>query len=284
MGLPMARNLISAGFGVRVYNRTASKARSLADIGAICCETPGEAATEVGIVCTMLADDVALESVTLGDDGILNALVPGGIHISLSTVSPEISRRLSAHHDLHDSVYLAAPVFGRPDVATAGKLNILLSGGDSESRARVTPVLQAMGQKIWDFGDDAGAANVVKVCGNFMIGAAIEAMAEAFTLAEKNGVPRQSIFEMLTQTTFAAPAYQSYGKLIAAQEYLPAGFTVPLGQKDIGLAQDLGKKSHVPLPFAGVVQDRITAARAKGRDEMDWACLALEASESAGLK
>jgi 3-hydroxyisobutyrate dehydrogenase-like beta-hydroxyacid dehydrogenase len=284
MGLPMVKNLLAAGFGVRVYNRTRARAEALIDNGATVCDSAAEAATDVRVVCTMLSDDAAVESVTVGDDGILNALAPGAIHLSLSTIGPETARRLMTLHDLHDSVYLAAPVYGRPEVAQAGKLNILLSGGDAATRESVHPVLLAMGQKVWDFGDEVGAANVVKVCGNFMIGVAIEAMAEAFALAEKNGVSRLAIYEMLTQTIFASPAYVAYGKLIAEQQYLPPGFTVPLGQKDITLAQELGKRSNVPLPIAGIVQDKLIAARAKGRDEMDWACIGLEAAEAAGLR
>ncbi|MDX1932431.1 MAG: NAD(P)-dependent oxidoreductase [Capsulimonadales bacterium] len=283
MGLPMASNLLKAGFTLRVYNRTAEKASGLVEGGAVLCESPADAARSTDIVCSMLADDAAVESMSLGEDGILNGLTSGGIHLSLSTISPELSRRLAAEHDLRGSVYLAAPVYGRPEVAQAGQLNVLLSGGTADVRERVQPVLLAMGQKVWDFGDEPGAAHVVKVCGNFMIGAAIEAMGEAFTLAEKNGVSRQAIYEMLTLTVFGSPVYRSYGRLIATQEYLPAGFTLPLGQKDITLAQELGKRSGVPLPLAGVVQDRLIAARAKGRDAMDWACLALEASEAAGL-
>lgn len=283
MGLPMAANLQAAGFTLRVYNRTAGKAATLADQGATVCETPGEAVSGAQVVVSMLADDAAVEAVTSDDDGILNALEPGGVHLSMSTLSPDAARRLSQLHDLHESYYVAGPVFGRPDAAKAGKLWILLSG-DADAKAKVAPLCAAMGQGTFDLGDDPAAATVVKVCNNFLIGAAIAAMGEAFTLAEKAGVDRQQMYEILTQTTFAAPVYVNYGKLIAPESFEPAGFSLPLGQKDIRLAQEMGRDLQVPLPTANLVQDRLTAARAKGRDELDWACLTLESSEAAGLE
>jgi 3-hydroxyisobutyrate dehydrogenase and related beta-hydroxyacid dehydrogenases len=283
MGLPMATNLLAAGFPLRVYNRTAHKAAPLAEQGATVCESPAEVAEGAGIVLTILADDAAVEAVTLGEEGLLDALEPGGLHLSMSTISPATAKRLAQLHDLHDTVYLGAPVFGRPDAAAAKGLRVLVSGGDAAVRERVRPVLEALGNGVFDFGDDPAAAHVVKVCGNFLIGAAIEAMAEGYTLAEKNGVDRQAFHDFLTQTIFACAIHQNYGKLVAAHAYEPAGFTVPLGLKDATLARDLAWQSQTPLPLAGIVQDRLLAARAKGRDTMDWACLALESSEAAGL-
>lgn len=282
MGLPMATNLQAAGFGLRVYNRTSGKATALVNAGAILCESPGEAAEGVDIVISMLSDDTAVESVTIAEDGILNYLAPGGIHLSMSTIAPDTARRLADLHALRDTTYLGGPVYGRPDVAAAGKLNLLLSG-DSEAKVRVRPVQEAMGRAIWDFGDDPVAAHVVKVCGNFMIGAAIAAMGEAYTLAEKNSIDRQAFHEMMSQTVFGCPVYQSYGKLIAAEEYDEVGFSVPLGQKDIRLAQQLGQLTFTPMPLAALVQEKLVATRAKGRDNQDWAALALESSEAAGL-
>ena len=283
MGQKMALNLRAAGFPLRVYNRTATRAAPLAEAGATVCESPAEAAEGASFVITMLSDDAALESVTLGDGGLMETLAPGAAHLSMSTIAPATATRLAAQHDLHDSVYLGAPVFGRPDAAAAKMLQILCSGGDAGLRARVRPVLEAMGSAVIDFGDDPAAAHVVKVCGNFLIGSAIEAMAEAYTLAQKNGVDRVAIHDFLTQVLFGCPIYRNYGALVAPQVFEPAGFMVPLGLKDVTLARELGALSQVPLPLAGLLQDRLLAARAKGRDELDWACLALESSEAAGM-
>lgn len=283
MGGPMAHNIARAGFNLRVYNRTQSRAESLRAEGALVCDSPGEAATGAEIVVSMLSDDAAVEAVTSDDDGILNALPPGGIHLSMSTLSADAARRLSQLHDLHDQTYVAGPVFGRPDAAAAGKLWILLSG-DPSAKAQVGPVCAAMGQGTLDLGDDPTSAHIVKICNNFLIGAAIAAMGEAFTLAERSGVDRKLLYEILTKTTFAAPVYVNYGRLIASETFTPSGFGLPLGQKDIRLAEELARDLQVPLPLAHLVQDRLTSARAKGRDDQDWACLTLESSEAAGLE
>lgn len=283
MGVPMALNLRAAGYGLRVYNRTAAKAEPLVQEGAKLCESPAQAAEGVQVVITMLSDDATVEAVVIEDEGILNGLAPGGIHLSMSTIGPETSRRLSDLHNLHDTHYLAAPVSGRPEAAAAKKLWVLLSGDDEDAKAVVRPLLDALGQGVFDLGADPGGANVAKLCGNFLIGAAIAAMGEAFTLAEKNGVDRQAVYEMLTQTIFACPAYQVYGKLVASEIYEPAGFSLPLGIKDIKLAQEVAEASDTPLPLAGLVHDRLIAARAKGREQQDWAVLARESSEAAGI-
>jgi 3-hydroxyisobutyrate dehydrogenase-like beta-hydroxyacid dehydrogenase len=223
-----------------------------------------------------------VEEVTSGDEGILRCLDPSSVHLSMSTISPEAARHLAGLHDLYETRYVAGPVFGRPDAAAAKKLWVMLSG-DADARAQVRPVAEALGQGVFEVGDDPAAANIVKLCGNFLIAAALEAMAEAFTLAEKAGVDRATAYSVLTQTLFANPLYQNYGRVIASETYEPAGFALPLGQKDIGLVQRIGRATHTPLPLASLLLDHLTAARAKGRDYMDWAALALEASEAAGL-
>ena len=283
MGQPMAANLCRAGFAVRVYNRTAAKAAPLAALGATVCETPAEVAEAAAVVFTMLSDDGAVEGATIGDDGILHTLPAGGVHVSCSTISPGLARHLARLHDLHDQHYVAAPVYGRPDVAAAGKLWLMVSGADGAVRERLAPFFAPLAQSVTDFGDAPDAAHVVKVCGNYLIGAAVQAMGEAFTLAEKGGVSRQATFDMLTQSVFACAVYKNYGKQIAVETYEPAGFPLPLALKDMKLARDLGDETQTPLPLAGVLIAGITAALAKGRDAHDFAGLAREVSESAGL-
>ncbi len=283
MGTAMAGNLLKAGYGIRAYNRTRAKAELLEPDGAIVCETAAEAAEGAAIVISMVADDSALAHETRGDDGILSTLSAGGVHISMSTISPALATRLAAQHDLYDSHYVAAPVFGRPEAAAAGKLTIAVSGA-AEAKERIRPILDVLGQAVYDYGEDVSAANVAKLCGNFMIIAATEAIAEAYTLAEKNGVERTAIHDMLTQTLFACPIYQNYGKRIADETYVPVGFSLPLGLKDIRLVSELGESSRTPLPLASLVRDRLITTLAKGHDDLDLTGLALEVSESAGLK
>ena len=283
MGSAMAGNVLKAGFGMRAYNRTPERVKPLVEQGAAQADTPAGAVRPGGIVVTMLTNDEAVEAVAFGEDGFGAVLGEGGIHVSMSTISPEMSRHLAERHAALGTGYVAAPVFGKPDAAAAQKLWIATSGPE-EAKARVRPVLDAMGQGVHDFGEDAGAANIVKLCGNFLLGSAIEAMAEAFTLAQKNGITRQAVYELFTSTLFACPVYQNYGKLIAAEHYQPIGAIPSLIRKDFGLVLQEAKTSHVPMPLASLVHDRLTAMVAKGREDRDWAGFAQEVSESAGLK
>jgi 3-hydroxyisobutyrate dehydrogenase-like beta-hydroxyacid dehydrogenase len=282
MGAAMAANVLKAGFKLTVYNRTPEKAKPLVAKGATLAETPAAAVTLGGIVVTMLTNDDAVESVALGKNGFSEALGRGGIHVSMSTIAPDTSRRLAEHHAENGSYLVTAPVFGKPDAAVAQKLWIATSG-PAEAKARIRPLLDALGQGVYDFGEDVGAANIVKLTGNFLLGAAIEAMGEAFTLAQKNGIPRQAVYEMFTNTLFACPVYQNYGKMIAAEQYQPIGAIPSLIRKDFGLVLQESKTSEVPMPLANLVHDRLTAMVAKGHEDRDWAGFAEEISEAAGL-
>lgn len=281
MGAAMAANLLEAGYRLRVYNRTRERAQPLVDRGAIPADTPADAAEPGGVVVTMLTDDAAVEAVTTEPDGFLDRLGPG-VHLAMSTVVPETSRRLAERHRGRGGYYLGSPVFGKPDVAARRKLWICVSG-DAAAKARVRPLQEAMGQRIFDFGDDPGAANVVKLAGNFLLGAAIEAMAEAFTLAQKHGVPRQQLCEMVSETMFDCFVYREYGRLVASESYEPIGARPSLIRKDYRLILQAADAAAVPMPLANLVHDRLTAAVAKGRDDTDWAGFAREVSEAAGL-
>jgi 3-hydroxyisobutyrate dehydrogenase-like beta-hydroxyacid dehydrogenase len=147
----------------------------------------------------------------------------------------------------------------------------------------VRPLQEALSQRVFDFGDDPGAANVIKLAGNFLLGAAIEAMAEAFTLAQKHGVPRRQTYEFFTQTLFDCSVYRAYGELVASEHYQPVGARPSLIRKDFGLILEAAAEGLVPVPLAGLIHERLTATVAKGRADSDWAGFALEVSESAGL-
>jgi len=281
MGLAIATNLLQAGFGLRVYNRTAEKARPLLEQGAVLARSPAEAAVPGGIVASMVSDDAALEAVTLGENGLLDRL-GDGVHLSMSTIAPRTARRLAGLHRERGASYVASPVFGKPQVVAEAKLWIV-TAGDAAARARVRPLQEALGQQVFDFGDEPGAANVIKLAGNFLLGAAIEAMGEAFTLAQKHGVPRQQTYEFFTQTLFDCFVYRGYGELVASEHYEPVGARPSLIRKDYGLILDAAAEGLVPMPLAGLIHERLTARVAKGRDDVDWASLAREVSETAGL-
>jgi 3-hydroxyisobutyrate dehydrogenase-like beta-hydroxyacid dehydrogenase len=279
MGLAMASNLLQAGFGLRVYNRTAEKARPLVELGACLARSPAEAAEPGGVVVTMVSDDKAVEEVTL--NGFL-ARLGDGVHLSMSTIAPRTARRLAGVHQERGGRYVASPVFGKPEVAARAKLWVVTSG-DAAAKARVRPIQEAMSQQVFDFGDDPGAANAIKLAGNFLLGAAIEAMAEAFTFAQKHGVPRQQTYQFFSHTLFDCFVYRGYGELIASEHYQPVGAPPSLIRKDFGLILNAANEELVPMPLAGLIHDRLTATVAKGRQDVDWAGFAREVSESAGV-
>ncbi|GAB3224623.1 NAD(P)-dependent oxidoreductase [Hymenobacter seoulensis] len=281
MGRAMAENLLKAGHHLTVYNRTASKAEPLQALGATVAATPAAAVQSADFVFTMVTDEKALDALCLGPDGLLGALRPGTVHASCSTVAPDTNRRLAEEHARHGSSLVATPVFGKPDVAAAGKL-WLAASGEASAREKLTPILGALGQGVHDFGDDPGAANVVKLCGNFMLGAAIEAMAEAFTLAQKSGLDRQQVYEFFTSTLFNVPIYKSYGKLIAERNYQPVGAPPAIIRKDLRLVLDEARTHIVPMPFANIIHDHLSTSVAK-QETNDWAGFAERVAEGAGL-
>lgn len=282
MGQPMALNLLRAGYAMKAYNRDPSKLKAVIEAGATSGSHPSDVAERGGIVVSMVANDAALKEISVGPDGILSHLGPGGIHISMSTVSPETARKLSALHELQGCSYVAAPVFGRPEAAASRQLWICVAG-KAAAKERVDAVLKALGQGIFDFGEDPSNANIVKVSGNFLIVAAMEALGEAALLAEKNGVDRVKMIDMLTHTIFAGPIYQGYGKRIAEKSFTPVGFEMNLGLKDVNLVLDTAERSLLPLPLASLAHDRLLAGVAKGRGKHDWAELVLGISDDAGL-
>jgi 3-hydroxyisobutyrate dehydrogenase-like beta-hydroxyacid dehydrogenase len=282
MGHGMAGNLIANGHRLRVWNRSPDKAADLVAQGATLADRPGDTVAADGIVFSMVADDAALEHIVGGPDGILAKLGPGGVHVSMSTVSVETTRRLAALHAERGAALVAAPVFGRPTAAAAAMLFILCAG-DEAACAKALPLLQVMGQKVFPLGSDPAAAAIVKLGGNFMIMGVIEAMAEAMALVEKYGVPRQQMMDVMPESIFPAPLYVNYGKLIAAHNYTPAGFKLSLGFKDANLVLAAADRARVPMPLASLMRDRFLSAMARERGDLDWTATALNVSEEAGL-
>ncbi|MBH1928257.1 NAD(P)-dependent oxidoreductase [Serratia rubidaea] len=280
MGRAMANNLLQAGYPLTVWNRSPQAAQPLVDAGAQLAAQPADLAG-VDILFTMLANDAALEQVVV-TSGLLAQMQPGAAHVNMATISVALAQRLAALHQQHGVGYLAAPVLGRPDVAAAGRLNIL-AAGDPALLARVQPLLDVLGQRTWSFGERPEQANIVKIAANFTLASAIEAMAEGSALVRNHGVSGADYLQMLTGTLFAAPAYQGYGALIAAENYQPAGFKLTLGMKDVGLALEAGGNSHTPLPFASVLKDNFLDAVAHGEGDLDWAALANVAARRGGL-
>ena len=282
MGLAMARLLLQAGHRLTVYNRTRSRADQLKDLKPVVAETPAAAARGADVLITMLADDDSLEAVMLGPEGAVAVLPAGAIHISMSTISPVLAARLAERHRAAGQVYVAAPVFGRPEAAAAKQLWIV-AAGPADALTRCRPVLDALGQGVIVVGDDPPHANVIKLAGNFLLAAAIEAMGEAFALGRKYGIAPADLLDIVNGRLIRSPIYENYGKLIAEERYEPAGFKLKYGLKDIRLALGAAEQVAAPMPLASLIRDRYLAGIARGWGDVDWAALARIAAVDAGL-
>ena len=281
MGSAMARNLIKAGHTLTVQNHTHSKAKGF-EGSATVVRTPGEAAAGAEVLITMVADDHAVEDVVFAKGNVLDSLPIGSIHIAMSTMSVAMSHRLVAAHREKNQHYVAAPVFGRPDAAAAGKLAIA-AAGSADQINRCEPIFSALGQKTFVVGDDPAAASLVKVTANFLITTTIESLGEAFALIRKSGVDPAKFLDVLTGSLFAAPIYKTYGGMIAANNFEPVGFSMKLGMKDNRLVLAAAEHAAVPLPMASLIRDRMLTATAKGMGEADWSAIAKISFEEAGL-
>jgi 3-hydroxyisobutyrate dehydrogenase-like beta-hydroxyacid dehydrogenase len=282
MGSGMAANLVRAGHEVTVFNRTAEKRAPLVKLGAREAATVAEACTDREVVITMLADDRAVRDVALGKDGITSALARGATHISMSTVSIELARDLTEAHARAGQKVLAAPVFGRPEMAAEHKLFIVAAGEPDVIRA-CQPAFDAMGQKTFNVGSEPTSANLTKIAGNFMLAATIETLGEALALVGKGGIDPRVFVDVMTSTLFQAPAYRTYGTLIAERKFSPAGFAVPLGHKDVRLSLAAAESLRVPMPLAGLLNDRFVRLLAQGGEQLDWSAIGQLAADDAGI-
>jgi 3-hydroxyisobutyrate dehydrogenase-like beta-hydroxyacid dehydrogenase len=277
----MAESLLAAGHEVTVWNRTRETAASLERSGARVADDPGEAFKGEAAV-TMLSTDEATREVIL-DRHVLEGAAPGLVHVMCATISPQFSEELARAHADQGVAYVAAPVLGRPDVAAKGQLNVLVAG-DPHAVETAKPVLDAIGARSWRFGDRPQSANIAKLAVNFMIAAAMETMAEAFALAEKNGVEPAQLHELISTTLFAAPVYKNYGQFIVDKKFEPAAFKLTLGLKDVRLALAAAEAAATPMPLASLLRDNFVDALAHGGADKDWSALAEVAFRRAGLQ
>jgi 3-hydroxyisobutyrate dehydrogenase-like beta-hydroxyacid dehydrogenase len=282
MGSGIAANLLKAGHELTVYNRTRAKAEALISEGAKVAHRPADACRGDAVI-TMLANDDAVENVVYGDGGVLASLSKGAIHISSSTISVALSARMAADHAQKGQRYVAAPVFGRPEAAAAAKL-FVVAAGSPDAVKTVMPVFDAIGQKTFTVSEDAPAANIIKLSGNFLIAAVIESLGEAMALVGKAGIDKHQYLDILTSTLFGAPVYKTYGNLIADAKFEPPGFAAPLGLKDIRLALAAGDGLQVPLPLASLLRDRYLTLLANGGENLDWSAIGGLAAKDAGSK
>jgi 3-hydroxyisobutyrate dehydrogenase-like beta-hydroxyacid dehydrogenase len=280
MGAAMAANLVKAGHEVTVFNRSPEKRCALLALGAHEADSVA-AACHGEVAITMLADDAAVAAVVLAEHGMLASLAAGAIHLSMSTISVALSKQLAAAHARNRQHFVAAPVFGRPAAAAAGQL-FIVTAGDPAAIEACAPLLHALGQKAISIGTEPAAANLVKLTGNFVTAAAIEAMGEAVALIDKAGIDRRAYIDLLTATVFNAAPYTTYGPLIAQGRFEPAAFAAPLAYKDVRLALAAAEALRVPMPLGSLLHDRLLRLLVGGGEHLDWAALGGLATQDAG--
>jgi 3-hydroxyisobutyrate dehydrogenase-like beta-hydroxyacid dehydrogenase len=282
MGSGIAANILKAGHTARIWDRTPEKTSGLVKQGAKRVERPQDAFGGDAVV-TMLSDDNAIRAVLI-EPGVLAQAknqAKNTVHIVSATISVEFAKELEAAHKHHGVAYAAAPVLGRPDIAAAGKLNVL-AAGEQAAVEKVRPVLDAFG-KTWTIGDEPHQANAMKLACNFMLAAAVEAMSEGAAFVKRHDIAPQTFIELITRTLFAAPVYKTYGPIVASHQFEPAGFPLGYALKDVRLALAAAENAGAPMPFAAILRDTLIDAVAHGAANKDLGALAEVAWRRAGL-
>ena len=280
MGAPMVENLLADGHQVTVWNRSPGKTAALAAQGASVATSAAQAAAS-GVLLSCLADDSALDAV-FADGSVLRALGRHGVHVSISTISANCATRLADAHAAAGAHYVAAPIIGRPDAVRA-RAPSFLTAGDESAKARVTPVLEKLARRIFDFGTTPSAANVAKINFNFMIAAAIEALSESFAVVEKHGIDTKDFYQMVIGTAFGCRIYENYGRQLSEQAWHEVGFKLALGLKDVRLAQSTAADVGARMRLGELLEARFSEAVAHGHGDKDWTAIALDVRKDAGL-
>jgi 3-hydroxyisobutyrate dehydrogenase-like beta-hydroxyacid dehydrogenase len=279
MGHAFAANLVADGHQVLVYDRDPKRTAEISGARAV---TQLADLADCDVVLTSLPDDDALSAVALGPAGLAAILAPGAVHISTSTVSPPVSRRVAEEHASHGQDYVVAPVLGNPDFARERKLFVLAAGSPSAMQ-KVRPLLERLGQRVFVIGEDPALANLVKLAANALTATTLECMGEVLALLRKGGVDSHLAFDTLTNSLFDSRVHKAYGAKIVEQRYSPPGLAVPLAIKDLRLALAEAERAAVPMPAASLVHDRLVGMMARGWADLDWSALGLLAAVDAGL-
>jgi 3-hydroxyisobutyrate dehydrogenase-like beta-hydroxyacid dehydrogenase len=280
MGTPMALRLLAAGHELSVWNRSEARTKPLIHEGAIAAATPAEAELGADAVITMLFDDAAHEEVLFGANGLMDALSPGGLHLSCSTISVALSERLTAEHARRGQSFVAAPVFGRPNIAEQGRLWIVVAGNESDvTRAR--PLLEPLSRGISVVGKEPRQAHALKLGGNFLISAMIHSLSEAFVYSESQGIAPEDFLEAVNSALFQSPFYAAYGKVMLHPPEQP-GATISLGAKDMRLLREAAQEGHVRLSLADNLAEIFKQAEKAGLRNEDWAVGQYEMAKQRG--
>ena len=281
MGSRMVKRLLDAGHTVIGYNRTKAKAQWLLDAGMKWGETPRAVAAAAEMTFSMVTNTLALLAVSAGPDGILAGLSAGKIYVDMSTVIPAASRDLAKQVEAKNAQMLDAPVSGSVSTLEEGKLSIMV-GGKQDAVERARPVLEAIGPKVTHVGGN-GLAVSMKIATNLSLAVQMLAFSEGVLLAQKSGIARETAVEVLLNSVIASPMIKYRGPFVLKMPD-EAWFDVNMMQKDLLLALELGRQLDVPLPTTAMTNEMLTAARAMGLAEKDFAVVFEALARMAGVK
>ncbi len=281
LGTPIAENLLEANHHLHVYNRTKSKTAPLAAKGAVVCDSIAELAQKCDVVFSIVSDDTAVKSISEGEGGLISNMKPGSIHLSMSTILPQTAKEMEQLYHQRGLSYLATPVFGRPEAASARRLHVVFSG-DGMLRKRAERLLREAGAaSVWDFGENIEAANTIKLCGNFLIASVIEAIGESTALANKSGVDGLMMWNFFLQTLFNTPVFHNYSQIIIQKKFEPASFTAQLGLKDMNLVLKQAASVDLFMPLASLLKENLQQLVSQGKDQVDWSAVSQVAETTA---
>jgi 3-hydroxyisobutyrate dehydrogenase-like beta-hydroxyacid dehydrogenase len=279
MGSAIARLLLKAGEDVTVWNRTIAHAEALEGDGARVALRPAEAVADCDVVFTMVMDDPALDAV-LYDGKALETMQKGAIHVSLSTLSVALSRQLTAEHEKRGQYFIAAPVFGRPHIAEAGKLWVAMAG-THDAVKKVRPLVEKFSRGITVVAETPWSAHGLKLAGNFLITAMIASMTEAFLSTSALGIEPEVFLETVNNALFQSPFYTMYGNIMLHPPDKPGG-TMALGEKDTRLFREAAHQEGVATPLADIFLATFHRAIEAGMKDQDWAAGYLQLERSVG--
>ena len=282
MGAGMAGRLQSAGYALTVYDALAAQTAPFAAGGSRVAASVADLCQERDVVVSMLVEDATILNVATGPEGLVDSLTPGAIHLVMGTHGVATIRALEAKHTEAGQTLVAAPVLGRPDLAASGQLGIVV-GGPIEAATRVRPLLEAMGRRLFEAGPKPESATAIKLANNAVLGCAMIAMAEGFSLVRRYDVDPQVFQDVMTEGLFSAPAYKVYGQKMVDESYDQVGSPITVGLKDAGLIAAAAALARVPMPSHNVYLDRLLGAVAHGDGDRDQAVLAREQARASGL-
>jgi 3-hydroxyisobutyrate dehydrogenase-like beta-hydroxyacid dehydrogenase len=280
MGSAIAEAIRKEGFDLRLYARTPAKVRELIERGAVLAQTPAAAAEGADVVITSLVDDLSVEDVVRGENGILAGIRPGAVHVGATTVSPHFADEVAAWHASQGSSYVAGPVVGRRDLAATHRLTTL-AAGDPSAIEYCRPVLEAYGP-VRIVGQRHGTANTVKLIVNFITISWLELMSEMYAFGEKNGVDSQIVHDMLVWV-FDRPGLRNYAAVMRDRNFDDVGFELSTGFKDVTLMLEAATDARAPLPYAELIRSKMLTLLANDLGAKDWAVIAEVARSAAGL-